>query len=293
MKVSYYNGVKDRIGIKTDISNILQRIKIGYYQPQIEYIRANSGDGKAKIALPGACFSGTFEERSDTKLISYSKLVVLDVDEKDYQKVIMAKTMLVQDPYVYCFFESPNRGLKILIKVQTGPELHRDVAFPQLKEYIEDNYGLEVDNSGKNVSRLCFTSSDPELYLNEESLVFEVDTTYKPAQFYKERAREKEYKNYQPSESLSFIYDKCVEWTDRNISFVKGDRNNYIFQLACLLNRAGMSRDNALHMIVSRLNPNMPYKEINTTVSGVYNRNRNEHATRVIYQEKNYQDTLF
>lgn len=291
MTISYYNGVKDKRGVQANINAILQRIKLGFYESQISHIRANRHDLEAKKKLPAACFSGLFSERRDDKLITYSNLVSLDIDERDYTKVLIAKAMLLDDPYIYSFFESPNRGLKVLMKVQTDAEQHRDIAFPQCKDYIEDNYGLDVDRSGKNISRLCFVSSDREMYLNNNPMVFNVDPTYRPANVYEENKTI--YEGYSPSTSLSHIFDKSVEWTDRNIAFVKGDRNNYIFQLACVLNRAGVSRDDALQMICSRLNPNMPYKEINTTVNGIYNRNSKQHGTRPIYQKENSLGTLF
>lgn len=291
MKISYYNGVKDRKGVTANIKTVLERIRLGFYEGKISYIRANRHDLEAKKNLPAACFSGLFSERNDSKIISYSNIVSLDIDEKDYAKVLIAKTMLLEDPYVYSFFESPNRGLKILIKVQTDATQHRDVAFPQCKNYIEDNYGLDVDRSGKNVSRLCFVSSDEELHLNENSLVFKVDENYMPVEYYEQNKTN--YNGYVPSTSLNNIFDKAMEWTNRNIAFVKGDRNNYIFQLAAVLNRAGMSNHDALQMICSRLNPNMPYKEISTTVNGIYRRNANQHATRPIYEKENLPSTLF
>ena len=291
MNISYYNGVKDKKGVSANIETILTRIRLQFYKGQITYIRANKSDLEAKKKLPAACFSGLFSERRDDKLIAYSRLVSLDIDERDYTKVLIAKAMLVEDPYIYSFFESPNRGLKLLMKVQTNANQHRDIAFPQCKEYIEDNYGLIVDRSGKNISRLCFVSSDPELYLNQESLVFNVDTDYCTEEFYQDNTEH--YKGYTPSTSLSYIFDKAMQWTDKNIAFVKGDRNNYIFQLSCVLNRAGMNREDALQMICTKLNPNMPYKEISATVNGVYNRNSREHGSKPIYEKENSLGTLF
>jgi hypothetical protein len=292
MTISYYNGVLDRVGVRANISTILKRIELGHYIREIESVRANPADAELKKALPAACFSGVFTERKDSALVKYSGIVTLDIDEKDYQKVIIAKALMLEDPYIYCIFESPNRGLKILFKVKQGADMHRDVSFPQIKDYVEDNYGLDVDPSGKNISRLCFISYDPDMYLNEDCMYFDVDESYRPAEFYR-TTEQVEFQGYEASESLAFIFDKACEWTNRNCSFVKGNRNNYIFQLSCLLNKAGMNQGDAKAMIMSRLNPNMPVSELNATITGVYSRNRSEHGSRPIFQKKSNNSTLF
>jgi len=292
MTISYYNGIKDRFGKKVSLMKVLRAIKLGFYQERIDYVRANPGDHKAKLSLPAACFSGLFSERKDKCLEKYSGIICLDVDEKDYQKVIIAKAHLSEDPYVFAFFESPRKGLKILIRVQSDETFHKECAFPELKEYIEDNYGIEVDQSGKNLSRLCFISADPEMHINEEALIYQVDTSYRPSEFYK-YASPAEREGFVESSSLHYIFEKVKEWTDKHGHFVKGNRNNYLFIMACKLNRAGVSQHDAERMILSQLNPNLPYKEINTTIKGVYMRNASEHGSRPIWEQKQQGNTLF
>jgi hypothetical protein len=290
--VSYYNGITDRIGHKVSALKILRAIKLGFYQERIDQVRANPGDSKIKLKLPAATWSGSFSERKDKNLESYSGIVCLDVDERDYQKVMMAKIHLMDDPFVFAFFESPRKGLKILIKVDSSAEHHRDHAFPELKGYIEDNYGIEVDASGKNLSRLCFVSADPEMYLNENAEVYSVDVSYKPDEYFK-YASPAERDGYRVSDSLEYIFSKVKEWTDKHGHFVKGNRNNYIFILASKLNRAGVSQYDAERLVLHRLNPNLPYKEINTTIKGVYQRHASEHGTRPVWEEKKSDGTLF
>ena len=48
------------------------------------------------------------------------------------------------------------------------------VAFRQLYMYLLSNYGIELDRSGSDISRLCFLSWDPYLVLKDTSSVFEV-----------------------------------------------------------------------------------------------------------------------
>lgn len=288
MKISFYNGVSDRKGVNTSVKHILERIRLGFYNGPIERFRATKNP-ELKKALPGATFSGTFDERNDKRLVSYSGIVVLDIDEKDYQKVMLAKVELAQDDWVYAFFESPSRGLKILIKVSSGADCHKDTAFPQVKQYIEDNYGLEVDNSGKNISRLCFVSADPDLHINDGALVFHIDESYKPAEFYE---ASKEYNNYEPSTSLDHIYTTAVDWTERTEAYCKGNRNNWIHQLSCILNRAGVSVYDAISLINMRRHPPR-FQDWSKTVEGVYSRNSGQFNTMPIFQKKSEQGRLF
>ena len=48
------------------------------------------------------------------------------------------------------------------------------VAFWQLYLYLLSNYGIELDRSGSDISRLCFLIWDPYLVLKDTSSVFEV-----------------------------------------------------------------------------------------------------------------------
>lgn len=288
MRISYYNGVVDKTGIVASLTMVLERIRMEFYRSQIENIRATR-DPELKKALPCATFSGIFDGRNDNKLVDYTGVVVLDIDEKDYQKVMLAKTQLVEDDSVYAFFESPNRGLKILFRVKTPPELHKDTVFPQLKQYVEDNYNLIVDNSGKNISRLCFVSSDRDLYHNPDASYFSVDENYRHHEVYK---NDSQFSNYEPSTSLDHIYTQAVDWAERTHPYYKGNRNNHIHQLSCILNRAGMSEQDAISMISTRRRPPR-FQHWSKTVRGVYQRNRHEFGKVPMYQKKSEQKSLF
>lgn len=59
----------------------------------------------------------------------------------------------------------------MLVKVETPKENHL-TAFNQVKLCYEKTLALHADPSGKDVTRLCFFSYDPDLYLNPESKIF-------------------------------------------------------------------------------------------------------------------------
>ena len=111
-------------------------------------------------------FSGVFTRRSDSCLIKHSEWLTFDFDH--VEEVRELKQMLLNDPYFQTellFFSPSGTGLKWIIKIDLNKCSHL-VWFLSVAAYIKDVYGLEVDKSGKDVSRACFLPHDPEVYIN-------------------------------------------------------------------------------------------------------------------------------
>lgn len=112
------------------------------------------------------CFSGTFGKRSDKHLLKPSGLLVLDFDH--VAEPYWLKTSLLNDPYfeTQLLFISPSGyGLKWIVSIDLSKQSHLDW-FNAIAYYVKKNYRMEVDKSGKDVSRACFLSWDPEVYIN-------------------------------------------------------------------------------------------------------------------------------
>lgn len=125
-------------------------------------------DKSAKLKLPVVMYSGKFDGRKDEDLKEHSNIIVLDFDHID---VAQSKKALATDDYVFACWISPSGdGLKALIKIASSDQ-HRD-HFRAVCSYMDRQYGLEVDSTGKNESRLCFESYDPNIIINEDSKVF-------------------------------------------------------------------------------------------------------------------------
>lgn len=125
-------------------------------------------DKDAKKQLPVVCFSGTFESRKDDSLVSHNGLIVLDFDHIDIDD---SRSVLGTDEYIYACWVSPSGdGLKALVKIST-PSKHRE-HFKAIQLYMERTYGLDVDPSGKNESRACFESYDPDILINQNCKTF-------------------------------------------------------------------------------------------------------------------------
>lgn len=163
--------------VYTTIATSLERIRAGKQKSLIERARGTHSvdqngnpipDKDAKRELPVVMFSGKFEGRKDEDLKEHSGVIVLDFDHID---VANSKNALATDEYILSCWVSPSGdGLKALVKI-AQPRKHRD-HFRAIASYMDRQYGLEVDSTGQNESRLCFESYDPEIIINEDSKVF-------------------------------------------------------------------------------------------------------------------------
>lgn len=151
--------------IKT-VGLALQRIQKGKSRSIIEDVRAGRSD---KTKLPVVCWSGQFARRADDALMEHNGLTILDFDK--LEDVLQVKRQLAEDKYIAAIWVSPSgNGLKALVQLKF-PDKHRD-QFNALINYFNKNYGLDLDKSGKNESRACFESYDPELVINLHSEVY-------------------------------------------------------------------------------------------------------------------------
>ena len=115
-------------------------------------------------------FSGVFQTRNDKALINHSGLMCVDFDH--LQSVDLLRKQLLQDEYfeTQLLFVSPSGdGLKWIISIDTKQSTHSNY-FAAVANYIQQTYGVEVDKSGRDISRACFLPHDPQAYINPRLL---------------------------------------------------------------------------------------------------------------------------
>ena len=120
-------------------------------------------------------FSGMFQTRNDKALISHSGLLCIDFDH--LQSVDLLRKQLLQDEYfeTQLLFVSPSGdGIKWIISISPpvgdlGGFSHSNY-FAAVANYILQTYGVEVDKSGRDISRACFLPHDPQAYINPRLL---------------------------------------------------------------------------------------------------------------------------
>ena len=224
--VTIYSDIYSKKAYHRPIEFVLERIKNGISKDKVLEIRKQLDKERAntlKKNLPSVCFSGKFtNERTDSSIIEHSGFIVLDFD--NIYDVPNKRLELQSLAYCYACWISPSgNGLKMLVKIADGKK-HLE-HFHSLKKELP-----EIDDSGKNTSRVCYESWDDGIYINHEAKTYL--KTYKTERIeIKERV-----------EDSSEIFNNILKWlTNRGNAFVTGERNAFIFKLASACCRFGMS----------------------------------------------------
>lgn len=175
------------------VSQALSRIKKGASKELVNKIREAKKDkkkyDKLKMELPSVIFAGkgtkaiekTYQSgrkkgqkyvsyRDDESITSHSSFLILDFDHIESTKKIQ---QLKNDEYIYSAWISPScvegvdEGVKAL--VHCPPDLENHSAY---YESFCARYP-ELDTTSKNISRLCFESYDPNIFIRPIAKVWD------------------------------------------------------------------------------------------------------------------------
>ncbi len=247
------------------IEEIVELVKGDKFASSIQKIRAAIKKGEKETAqrlkknllafTPSASFKGG---RKIEFLESYNPLIVLDIDNIPGGIITYLTKAKVERFTKVCFVSPSGNGLKILVETDAKIDSHI-LAFRTIANYYENKLGIPIDQSGKDITRLCFFSHDPQIYYNPDSKIFSVET------------RRKESIETLPA------FEECVAFTKQKSTYVNGNRNNFLYLLASNCNRAGLQESDTLTQILTSydLSPD----EIRQSVASAY-----KHRT---YESKN------
>lgn len=182
IRVSGFSNITEtRLPYQCLLPDVLDSIKhpspelkscISQIQNETDHDKQN--ELKVKL-LPVFCFSGTFSERSDSKLIHMSPIICLDLDSVNDME--SEKDRLKNNyPYVLSIFTSPTgTGLKVLVLHDLTDPTHHKTLYGELGNAMGLNgrTDLKFDLSCSNVSRACFISADPKLWLNRRPELYQ------------------------------------------------------------------------------------------------------------------------
>ena len=270
--VTIFKNFNEVVEHKT-IATILEEIKTGKHKPGIIYLRKSLAEkkeeayNKAKKSLPAFTPSGKFVGgRKLEFLTEYSKFIILDIDKLSTTDLQKSKSIAAQSEFTYASFISPSgNGLKILVKIETPKTEHKET-FLKVQAHYENILKLEIDKSGKDLTRLCFYSWDENLYLNENATTFHTELVSVSAQTVIPSVVEG---TQQPTtDNTDAIYNHCVNFTEKKVQFVNGSRNVFVHQLACNLNRKGIALQQALGYILTDFG--YDEKEVTQAVNSAY-----------------------
>jgi len=212
MEITIFKDIKDTSQpFYRDVSEILERIREGSSQEVVRSIRAEKDKEERNIlkqSLPAICFSGKFTKRNDASLTEHSGLICLDFDNFPSEKEMLEeKENLTKERYTYSVFVSPSGlGLKVLVKIPAEEDTHKQF-FNSLQHHYNSDY---FDITCKNISRVCYESYDPLIYINEQSSIFNQILE----QEYQEVVKHKDVQTI-PITDENKIVDILLKWWER------------------------------------------------------------------------------
>ena len=252
-----------------EINEVLNSFKDGSNKSKIEAIRLipeKKERNIEKAKLKSICFSGEFSRRAIKNIVNHSGFACLDFDDVGtIQDAICLRDSLQDNDYIYSAFISPSGdGVKAIVKVP------KDIQ--NYKKYYEalcETFDSKLDTGTKDISRVCYESYDPDLFINEKSKVWTLKKEYT------EVTRSNKYPKHFVITDTNKKVDVILKWFNKKFTLNAGERNNNLFKLACGLNKAGMSIDEALNLFKNFYSAGLEDSELETIIKSAY-KNKNE-----------------
>lgn len=272
MEITIFKDIKDTAQpFYRDVDIIIERIREGASQEIVRAIRSEKDKEKRnqlKQSLPAICFSGKFTKRNDSSLVNHSGLICLDFDNFPSEKEMLEeKENLTKDRYTYSVFVSPSGlGLKVLVKIPDEVDTHKQF-FTSLQHHYNNEF---FDITCKNVSRVCYESYDPLIYINEQSSIFNQILE----QEYQEVVKHKDVQTI-PITDENKIVEILTKWWERKYGLNSGERNNNVYILASAFNDFGVTKTLAEYVMGNFVSKDFPQSEIKRTIQSAYKQVQN------------------
>lgn len=113
---------------------------------------------------------GTFSHRDKLGLMERSGMMVIDIDDiKDSDELERLKNLLLADTHYetdLLFISPRGHGLKWFIHVGDMGGMELKDYFRRVSRYLQFQYGIIADETGKDIPRACYLSHDPDCYIN-------------------------------------------------------------------------------------------------------------------------------
>ena len=223
-------------------------------------------------------------------------------------EVLALKKQIIENECIKMFlaaiFVSPSEnGLKVAFKVDFGTNQYeyKKLYESLVKWFCEkttipkttESKGFGIDAKCSNISRLCFLSFDKDIYTNENAIM--LDDLLDNEDFHLSRQKHQEtekprkdviltpkrtFKTPDTKDVTDFeIFTDIVKGYDKqkNDSFYSGNRQNYIFNVSCVLCRYGIYYNVANSLLIATFSQSdFVASEIEKTCYKAYQRAINE-----------------
>jgi len=210
-----------------------------------------------------ATFSGVFSKRSREGLIQHSNLFCIDLD--DLKNIVEVKATIISLLPPSLMFTSPSgNGLKIIYKITvTESDTHLKY-FNAFEQFFKQELNIGIDEKCKDIPRACYLCYDENAYYNHNAEKLDssfIDTFCETVQVETEKEVIHDY---------DVIIKYLKTWLNKKEQFFKGNRNNYITQLAGAYNRFGIPRQIAEKDLLCFVQPDFKEREIKAITNSIY-----------------------
>lgn len=256
IKVSYFESVYKTTPLNdgTTLMEILDEIRDPKPELKdiISKIRSTTDHTERtslkKKNLPAFTASGVFSTRYQAGLVECSGALCIDLDHLDSSAIEATRIRLKKYSFVAATFVSPSgEGLKVIVLHNiTGPSLlpyvHKSLyRYIGNKLEVNADSSLDLDTSPSNVASACFMSYDKDIYINDEAVPLNIDSSlladerlesiHKEAKDSLPKAKEETKLLTDSNEIKKAIVEIHSNYEERHSAYT-GNRNDTVFQLS-------------------------------------------------------------
>lgn len=267
MKASSFNGYKGTNPVANkEVSEYFEHIRLANNKDRVLKVRAaktKEEKDELKATLFQFAFAGVFKYRNKEGLKSGSGLAVLDYDEDIDNPAEFRDTISTNPHVVAAFISASGRGIKAIVRI---PAVNSDDEYKSywicLRDRFTELYGKKIDESGKDVCRMCCETYDPDIYVNLDAEIFTeyfIDNTVYPAG---------DITNI-PIEDQDIIANNLLVWFNNSVAGKQG-RNSSTHILAAAFNDFGVSKQTAYDYLYRFAESDFKQSEIKQCVDSAY-----------------------
>lgn len=289
VKITYF---KDAFDAKNahyiDIFKCYDRIKSGASRIKVDIIRSKETKkerDELKVYLPVIVFSGEFKARNNNSCTKQSKRISIDIDKiGSADKVVGLKKKIEKLKWVEACFVSPSGdGLKVIAKLSTENHLGH---YLKIESFFEKEFKVKIDKSGKDLSRACFESYDPDIYVNPNAEDF--SEVFVVSESTSERVKLEISK---PVTDYDKIYDYLKIWAEKKLKWEPGQRHPFLVRMCAGCNKFGIPKEIArgylLYDFVEGAS-NFERVEFDKIINHIYTKYESEYNTKAFDEKTTY-----
>lgn len=267
MKISEFKSLKSTTPSRFSISvdDAISRIRDGNSKDLVLEIRSKKTKEERnaiKSMLPAVTFGGAFDNRSKDGLKHASGFMVIDFDDVENPSIYRDDLQL--NRFIYSAWISPSgNGVKALVRIPIVQ--NNDQYASYFSAFCTLSQLEHIDKSGKDISRLCFESYDPDIWVNYDADIwvdFDSLELDRPVVSH-------EYVTV-PCTDQSEIVRRLMKWFEKKYNPTQ--RNNSINILAFSFNLFGVDISTAKSICLQYEQKDFRSSEIIRTVESAYSK---------------------